>query len=37
MERFAQYIDGGFEAGTAGFDSLDPATGAPFTHRNGPG
>lgn len=28
MERFAQYIDGGFEAGTAGFDSLDPATGA---------
>lgn len=30
MERFAQYIDGAFEAGANSFDSLDPATGAPW-------
>ena len=28
MQRFEQYIDGAFEAGSARFDSIDPATGA---------
>ncbi len=28
MDRFSQYIDGAFEEGAAGFESLDPATGA---------
>ena len=27
MESFEQYIDGAFEAGSARFDSIDPATG----------
>lgn len=30
MDRFAQYIDGAFEEGPAMFESLDPATGAPW-------
>ncbi len=30
MAQFEQYIDGRFEAGNASFDSLDPATGAPW-------
>lgn len=30
MDRFQQYIDGRFEDGSASFDSLDPATGAPW-------
>jgi hypothetical protein len=30
MDRFQQYIDGAFEDGAEGFDSLDPATGAPW-------
>ncbi len=30
MQRFQQYIGGAFEDGTASFDSLDPATGAPW-------
>ena len=30
MERFQHYIDGAFQDGEAGFDSLDPATGAPW-------
>ena len=30
MDRFQHYIDGTFEDGTASFDSLDPATGAPW-------
>lgn len=30
MERFAQYIDGGFEPGGASFESLDPATAMPW-------
>ena len=30
MDRFQQYIDGAFEDGSEGFDSLDPATGAPW-------
>ena len=30
MERFQHYIDGRFEDGTAGLDSLDPATGQPW-------
>jgi (Z)-2-((N-methylformamido)methylene)-5-hydroxybutyrolactone dehydrogenase len=28
MQSFEQYIDGAFEAGSARFDSIDPATGA---------
>jgi (Z)-2-((N-methylformamido)methylene)-5-hydroxybutyrolactone dehydrogenase len=32
MDRFQQYIDGAFEDGAATFDSLDPATGAPWAH-----
>jgi acyl-CoA reductase-like NAD-dependent aldehyde dehydrogenase len=27
MQRFEQYIDGAFEAGSARFDSIDPASG----------
>ncbi|UFM66561.1 aldehyde dehydrogenase [Paracoccus sp. MA] len=30
MERFQHYIDGAFENGASSFDSLDPATGAPW-------
>lgn len=30
MDRFSHYIDGSFDAGTAVFESLDPATGAPW-------
>ena len=30
MQRFQHYIDGAFEDGAASFDSLDPATGAPW-------
>ncbi len=30
MDRFQHYIDGAFENGTAGFESLDPATGQPW-------
>ncbi|MEG4641588.1 aldehyde dehydrogenase [Paracoccus sp. APAP_BH8] len=30
MERFQHYIDGAFEDGAGGFDSLDPATGTPW-------
>ncbi len=30
MERFQHYIDGAFEDGGKTFDSLDPATGAPW-------
>jgi aldehyde dehydrogenase (NAD+) len=30
MDRFSHYIDGAFEEGTATFESLDPATGAPW-------
>ena len=30
MDRFQQYIDGVFEDGSASFDSLDPASGAPW-------
>ena len=30
MDRFQHYIDGAFEDGAASFDSLDPATGAPW-------
>jgi aldehyde dehydrogenase (NAD+) len=30
MDRFSQYIDGAFEEGPAVFESLDPATGAPW-------
>ncbi len=30
MDRFQHYIDGAFEDGTASFESLDPATGAPW-------
>lgn len=30
MDRFQHYIDGVFEDGAASFDSLDPATGAPW-------
>ncbi len=30
MDRFQQYIDGTFEDGADGFDSLDPATGRPW-------
>jgi acyl-CoA reductase-like NAD-dependent aldehyde dehydrogenase len=30
MERFQHYVDGAFEDGAASFDSLDPATGAPW-------
>ncbi|MBL9055701.1 MAG: aldehyde dehydrogenase [Rhodobacteraceae bacterium] len=30
MDRFAHYIDGAFEEGPAVFESLDPATGAPW-------
>jgi aldehyde dehydrogenase (NAD+) len=30
MDRFAQYIDGAFDEGTAHFESLDPATGIPW-------
>ena len=30
MDRFQHYIDGAFEDGTASFDSLDPATAAPW-------
>ena len=30
MERFQHYIDGAFADGGASFDSLDPATGAPW-------
>jgi len=30
MDRFQHYIDGQFEDGTSTFDSLDPATGAPW-------
>jgi (Z)-2-((N-methylformamido)methylene)-5-hydroxybutyrolactone dehydrogenase len=30
MERFQQYIDGRFEDAGASFESLDPATGAPW-------
>lgn len=30
MDRFQHYIDGRFEDGAATFDSLDPATGAPW-------
>ncbi|SEN26230.1 aldehyde dehydrogenase (NAD+) [Gemmobacter aquatilis] len=30
MDRFQHYIDGVFEDGTASFDSLDPATAAPW-------
>ena len=30
MDRFHQYIDGAFDEGAAQFESLDPATGAPW-------
>ncbi|MER5172435.1 aldehyde dehydrogenase [Thioclava kandeliae] len=30
MQSFQQYIDGTFDAGSAQFESLDPATGAPW-------
>ncbi|MBO9451225.1 aldehyde dehydrogenase [Tropicibacter sp. R16_0] len=30
MQQFQQYIDGAFNDGAAQFDSLDPATGAPW-------
>lgn len=30
MRRFQHYIDGAFEDGSAGFESLDPATGDPW-------
>ncbi|MEF9601571.1 aldehyde dehydrogenase [Paracoccus sp. PXZ] len=30
MERFQHYIDGAFEDGAGSFDSIDPATGAPW-------
>jgi (Z)-2-((N-methylformamido)methylene)-5-hydroxybutyrolactone dehydrogenase len=30
MQQFQQYIDGAFDDGAAQFDSLDPATGAPW-------
>ena len=30
MDRFRHYIDGAFEEGAAGFESLDPATGRPW-------
>ncbi|GAB5435805.1 aldehyde dehydrogenase [Falsiruegeria mediterranea] len=30
MQQFQQYIDGRFDDGAAQFDSLDPATGAPW-------
>ena len=30
MDRFQHYIDGAFADGAASFDSLDPATGAPW-------
>lgn len=30
MDRFQQYIDGAFEDGSASFESLDPASGAPW-------
>jgi aldehyde dehydrogenase (NAD+) len=30
MDRFQHYIDGAFEDGSAGFESLDPATGQPW-------
>lgn len=30
MDRFQHYIDGVFDDGTAGFESLDPATGTPW-------
>lgn len=30
MDRFQQYIDGAFEDGSTSFESLDPATGAPW-------
>ena len=30
MDRFQQYLDGVFEDGSASFDSLDPASGAPW-------
>lgn len=30
MDRFQHYIDGAFEDGSASFESLDPATGAPW-------
>lgn len=30
MREFQQYIGGGFEQGSAQFDSLDPATGQPW-------
>ena len=30
MQRFQHYIDGSFDDGAAGFDSIDPATGQPW-------
>lgn len=30
MQRFEHYIDGGFEAGTKTFESVNPATGEPW-------
>lgn len=30
MDRFQHYIDGRFEDGAEGFDSIDPATGTPW-------
>lgn len=30
MDRFSQYIDGTFDEGAATFESIDPATGAPW-------
>ena len=30
MDRFSHYIDGCFDEGGAQFESLDPATGAPW-------
>ncbi|MGL4320235.1 MAG: aldehyde dehydrogenase [Paracoccaceae bacterium] len=30
MDRFAHYIDGTFDNGTSGFESIDPATGKPW-------